>query len=102
MSQEYELSGNVIFAENTAAAGNNSDDSFSPQSSYTEYGPDFEETFGHNYAEHTDKYLSFVHALYTIENDISEDRELCLLLKENRLKLCSAELLNIVYMIDGQ
>lgn len=99
MSQEYELSGNVIFAENTAAAGNNSDDSISPQSSCIEYGPDFEETFGHDYAEHTDKYLSFVHALYTIESDISENRDLCLLLKENRLKLCATELLNIVYMI---
>lgn len=99
MSQEYELSGSVTFAENTAAAGNNSDDSISPQSSCIEYGPDFEETFGHDYAEHTDKYLSLVHALYTIENDISEDHELCLLLKENRLKLCATELLNIVYMI---
>lgn len=145
LSQEYELSGNVTFAENTAAAGNNSDDSISPQSSCIEYGPDFdetlfpyslfcieyspnfeetlipysineknsdelealihetantiEETFGHDYAEHTDKYLSFVHALYTIESDISEDRDLCLLLKENRLKLCAVELLNIVYMM---
>lgn len=145
LSQEYELSGNVTFAENTGAASNNSDDSFSPQSSCIECGPDFEETlfpyslfcieysldfeetllsysineknsdelealiheaantieetFGHDYAEHTDKYLSFVHALYTIESDISEDRDLCLLLKENRLRLCAVELLNIVYMM---
>lgn len=41
-------------------------------------------------------------ALYAIENDISEDSNRCLILKENRLKLYAIELLNIVYMIDGQ
>ena len=61
-----------------------------------------EEKFGHDFTEHTNKYVSFIHALYTIENDISEDDNLCLVLKENRLKLYAIELLNIVYMLDVQ
>ena len=61
-----------------------------------------EEKFGHDFTEHTNKYLSFIHALYTIENNISEDSNRCLILKENRLKLYAMELLNIVYMMDGQ
>lgn len=102
----------------------------SPQSFCIEYSTDFEETlisysideqnsdeleelidetankieekFEHNFTEHKNKYLSFIHALYTIENNISEDSNLCLILKENRLKLYAIELLNILYMIDGQ
>jgi hypothetical protein len=128
LSQEYELSGNVSFAEDTAAASNDNDYSFSPQSFCIEYSSDFEETlipysineknsdelealihetattieetFGHDYAEHANKYVSFIHALYTIENHISEDSNQCLLLKENRLRLYAIELLNIVYMMD--
>ncbi len=102
----------------------------SPQSFCIEYSTDFEETlisysideknsdeleelidetankieekFEHDFTEHTNKYLSFIHALYTIENNISEDSNLCLILKENRLKLYAIELLNILYMIVGQ
>lgn len=130
LSQEYELSGNVSFAEDTTAANNDREYSLSPQSFCIEYSSDFEETlisysvnekntdeleelihetankieeeFGHDFTEHTNKYVSFIDALYTIENDISEDSNLCLTLKENRLKLYAIELLNIVYMIDGQ
>ena len=130
LSQEYELSGNVSFAENTTAVNNDSEYSFSPQSFCIEYSSDFEETlisysideknsdeleelihetankieenFGHDFTEHTNKYVSFIHALYAIENDISEDSNLCLILKENRLKLYATELLNILFMIDGQ
>lgn len=130
LSQEYELSSNVSFAENTTTTNNDSEYSLSPQSFCIEYSSDFEETlisysineknsdeleelihetankieekFGHDFTEHTNKYVSFVHTLYTIENDISKDSNLCLILKENRLKLYAIELLNIVYMIDGQ
>ena len=130
LSQEYELSGNVSFAESTTTANNDSEYSLSPQSFCMEYSSDFEETlnsysineknsdeleelihetankieekFGHDFTEHANKYVSFIHALYTIESDISEDSNLCLILKENRLKLYAIELLNIVYMIDGQ
>ena len=130
LSQEYELSSNVSFAENTTTTNNDSEYSLSPQSFCIEYSSDFEETlisysineknsdeleelihetankieekFGHDFTEHTNKYVSFVHTLYTIENDISKDSNLCLILKENRLKLYVIELLNIVYMIDGQ
>ncbi len=129
LSQEYELSGNASFAVNAAAANNDSEYSFSPYSFFIEYTSDFEETlipyslneknsdelealihetankieekFGHDFAEHTDKYISFIQALYTIENHISEDHNRCLTLKENRLKLCAIELLDIVYMIGG-
>ena len=125
----YELSGNASFAVNAAAANNDSEYSFSPYSFFIEYTSDFEETlipyslneknsdelealihetankieekFGHDFAEHTDKYISFIQALYTIENHISEDHNRCLTLKENRLKLCAIELLDIVYMIGG-
>lgn len=130
LSQEYELSSNVSFAENTTITNNDSEYSFSPQTFCMEYSSDFEETlisysineknsdeleelihetankieekFGHDFTEHTNKYVSFIHALYTIENNISKDSNLCLILKENRLKLYAIELLNIVYMIDGQ
>lgn len=129
LSQEYELSSNVSFAENTTTTNNDSEYSLSPQSFCIEYSSDFEEMlisysinemnseeleelihetankieekFGHDFTEHTNKYVSFIHALYTIENDISGDSNLCLMLKENRLKLYAIELLNIVYMIDG-
>lgn len=132
LSQEYELSGNVSFAENTVTADNDSDSkySISPQSFCIEYSAGFEETlssnlvneknsdeleelihetankieekFGHDFTEHADKYLSFLQALYAVENGISEDSNLCLILKENRLKLYATELLNIAYMLDGQ
>lgn len=130
LSQEYELSGNVSFAENTTATNNDREHSPSPQSFCIEYSSDFEETlvsysineknsgeleeliyetankieeeFGHDFTEHTDKYVSFIYALNTVENSISEDSELCLILKENRLRLYAIELLNIAYMIDGQ
>lgn len=130
LSQEYELSGNVSFAENTATTNNGSAYSLSPQSFCIEYSSDFEETlisysineknseeleelihetankieekFGHDFTEHADKYVSFIQALYAIENDISEDSNRCLRLKENRLKLYAIELLNLVYMMDGQ
>lgn len=130
LSQEYELSSNVSFSENTMTTNNDSEYSLSPQSFCIEYSSDFEETlisysineknsdeleelihetankieekFGHDFTEHANKYVSFIHALYTIENNISEDSNLCLILKENRLKLYVIELLNIVYMIDGQ
>ena len=129
LSQEYELSSNVSFAENATTADNDSEYFLSPQSFCIEYSSDFEETlisysineknsdeleelihetaniieekFGHDFTEHADKYVSFIHVLYTIENDISEDSNLCLILKENRLKLYAIELLNIAYMIDG-
>lgn len=109
---------------------NDSEYSPSPQSFCIEYSSDFEETlisysieeknsdeleeligetadkieekFGHDFTEHTNKYLSFIDALYTIENNISEDSNLCFSLKENRLKLYVMELLNILYMMDGQ
>lgn len=130
LSQEYELSSNVSFAENTTTTNNDNEYSLSPQSFCIEYSSDFEETlssysineknsneleelihetankieekFGHDFTEHTNKYVSFIHALYTIENDISEDDNLCLVLKENRLKLYAIELLNIVYTLDVQ
>ena len=130
LSQEYELSSNVSFAENTTTTNNDSEYSLSPQSFCIEYSSGFEETlisysineknsdeleelihetakkieekFGHAFSEHTNKYVSFIHALYTVENDISEDSNICLMLKENRLKLYAIELLNIIYMIDGQ
>ena len=130
LSQEYELSGNVFFAESATTANNDSEYSLAPQSFCMEYSSDFEETlnsysineknsdeleelihetankieekFGHDFTEHANKYVSFIHALYTIESDISEDSNLCLILKENRLKLYAIELLNIVYMIDDQ
>lgn len=130
LSQEYKLTSNVSFAENTAKTNNDSEYSLSPQSFCIEYSSDFEETlisysineknsdeleelihetanrieekFGHDFTEHANKYISFIHALYTIENDISEDSNLCLKLKENRLELYAIELLNIEYMIDGQ
>jgi len=129
-SQEYELSSNVSFIENTASTNNDSEYSLSPQSFCIEYSSDFEETltsysineknideleelihetankieekFGHDFTEHANKYVSFIQALYTIESDISEDSNLCLNLKENRLKLYATELLNIAYMIDVQ
>ena len=130
LSQEYELSSNVSFAENTTTTNNDSEYSLSPRSFCIEYSSGFEETlisysideknsdeleelihetankieekFGHAFAKHTNKYVSFIDALYTVENDISEDSNMCLRLKENRLKLYAIELLNIVYMIDGQ
>jgi len=130
LSQEYELSGNVSFAENIDTTNIDSDYFLSPQSFCVEYSSDFEETlisysineknsdeleeliretankieekFGHDFTEHTNKYVSFIQALYTIENDISEDSSLCLILKENRLRLYATELLNIAYMIDSQ
>lgn len=130
LSQEYELSSNVSFAENTTITNNDSEYSLSPQYFCIEYSSGFEETlifysineknsdeleelihetankieekFGHAFTKHTNKYVSFIDALYTIENDISEDSNMCLILKENRLKLYAIELLNIVYMIDGQ
>lgn len=111
----------------TMVKTNDSEYSPSPQSFCIEYSTDFEETlnsysideknsdeleeligetankieekFGHDFTEHTNKYLSFIHALYTIETNISEDSNLCLILKENRLKLYAIELLNIVYMV---
>lgn len=128
LSQEYEMSGNVSFAENVMTTNNDREYSISPQSFCIEYSSDFEETlitysideknsdeleeiicetankieekFGHDFAEHTNKYVSFLHALYTIENDISDDSKLCLKLKENRLKLYAIELLNIIFMIE--
>lgn len=48
--------------------------------------------------EHSSKYVSFVHSLYMIENKISENRDLCLIVQKNRLKLYETELLNILYM----
>lgn len=130
LSQEYELTGNVSFAEKTATTSSDCEYSLSPQSFCIEYSSDFEETlnsysineknsdeleelihetanrieeqFGHDFTKHANKYVSFIHALYTIENDISEDSNLCLKLKENRLELYAIELLNIEYMIDGQ
>lgn len=129
LSQEYELSNNVSFAENTTT-NNESEYVLSPQSFCIEYSSDFEETlssysinemnsdeleeliqetankieeeFGHDFTEHANKYVSFIHALYTIESNVSEDSNRCLILKENRLKLYAIELLNIVYMIDSQ
>jgi len=135
LSQEYELSGDVSFAEDPTATNKDSgyslsEYSLSPQSFCIEYSPDFEERlipysideknseeleelihetantieeqFGHDFTEHTDKYVSFIHALYTVENGISGDSNLCLTVKENRLKLYATELLNIVYMLDSQ
>ena len=130
LSQEYELSNNVSFVENTTTTNNESEYVLSPQSFCIEYSSDFEETlssysinemnsdeleeliqetankieeeFGHDFTEHANKYVSFIHALYTIESNISEDSNRCLTIKENRLKLYAIELLNIVYMIDGQ
>ena len=130
LSQEYELTGNVSFAENAVATNNDSAYSLSPQAFCIEYNSDFEkalysysineknsdeleevirdtanrieEEFGRNFAEHADKYVSFIRALNTIENDISEDSDRCLKLKENRLELYATELLNIEYMIDEE
>ena len=130
LSQEYELSGNVSFAENTTVASNDTEYSLSPQAFCMEYSSDFEETlasysieernsdeleelihetankieekFGHDFTEHTNKYVSFVCELYTIEKNISEDSNRCLGLKENRLKLYAIELLNIKYMMEEQ
>ena len=44
LSQEYELSSNVSFAENTTTTNNDSEYSLSPQSFCIEYSSDFEET----------------------------------------------------------
>lgn len=130
LSQEYELSGKVSFAEEAAATDNDSEYLPLPQSFCMEYSSDFEETlnshsinekdsdelerliretaneieekFGHDFTEHADKYVSFIRALYVVENGISEDGNQCLILKENRLKLYAIELLNIAYMMDDQ
>ena len=130
LSQEYKLSNNVSFAEKTTTTNSDSEYSISPQSFCIEYSSDFEETlisysineknsdelekliretankieekFGHDFTEHANKYVSFIDGLCTIENDISEDSNRCLKLKENRLKLYAVELLNIEYMINSQ
>lgn len=130
LSQEYELSGDVSFAEKNTTTNNDMEYSLSPESFCIEYSSDFEETltsysieeknsddleelihetankieekFGHDFTEHTNKYVSFICELYTIEKNISEDSDRCLRLKENRLKLYAIELLNIEYMMDNQ
>jgi hypothetical protein len=127
LSLEYELSGDVTFAENTATTDNGSEYPLSPQSFCIEYSSDFEEAlssysineknrdelkrlivetankieecFGHNFTEHTNKYVSFLDALYDIESDISKGSTLCIRLEENRLRLYATELLNIAYML---
>lgn len=129
LSQEYELSGNVSFAEDAAAANAEWEYSLSPQAFCVEYTSAFEETlasysigeknsdeleelidktankieetFGHDFTEHANKYVSFIQTLYTIETDISEDGNLCLTLQKNRLELYLMELLNIAYMLEG-
>lgn len=130
LSHEYELSGNVSFVEDTAVTDHESECLFLPQAFCIEYTPDFEEVlssyslneknsdelegficeiankieekFEHNFTEHANKYVSFIHELYSIENGISEDVNRCLVLEENRLRLYAIELLNVLYMLDGQ
>lgn len=132
LSQEYELSGKLSFAENTAAADTDEDKEYavSSENFCIEYDSDFKETldsysideknsdeleeliretanqieerFGHDFTEHANQYISFIQALYSIENDISEDNKVCLIVKENRLRLYAAELLNIAYVIENQ
>jgi hypothetical protein len=127
LSLEYELSGDVTFAESTATTDNGSEYPLSPQSFCIEYSSDFEEAlssystneknrdelkrlivetankieecFGHNFTEHTNKYVSFLDALYDIESDISKGSNLCIRLEENRLRLYVTELLNIAYLL---
>ena len=130
LSQEYELSGKVSFAEEAATTDNDSEYLPLPQSFCMEYSSDYEETlnshsineknsdelerliwetaneieekFGHDFTEHADKYVSFIRALYAVKNGISEDGKQCLILKENRLKMYAIELLNIAYMMGDQ
>ncbi len=130
LSQEYELSGNVSFVEDTAITNHESEYLVLPQVFCIEYTTDFEEVissysineknsdeleefihetankieekFGHDFTEHANKYVSFIHELYNIENGISEDEKQCLTLEENRLRLYAIELLNVIYMLDGQ
>ena len=126
LSEEYELTGNVSFAEKTKVENKAGKFSPTPQTFCIEYNSDFqkqldsyslnekntdelekliyetadkiEERFGHDFVEHSSKYVSFVHSLYMIENKISENRDLCLIVQKNRLKLYETELLNILYM----
>lgn len=121
---------NTTATNNATATDNGGEYSLSPQSFCIEDSADFEETiipysinekdsdgledliretadkieekFGHDFAEHANQYVSFIHALYTVENAVSEDGDGCLTLKENRLKLYAVELLNIVYMMENQ
>lgn len=130
LSQEYELSGNTSYVENTTITNNDGEYSVLPQNFCIEYTSDFEEElmsyainekssdelevliqetsnkieekFGHDYTEHANKYVSFIQTLHTVESNISADDNLCLALKENRLKLYATELLNILYMLDEQ
>ena len=130
LSLEYEMSGQVSYADATAMGNAGKEYSLLPQNFCVEYSSDFEENltsysinqiqndelekliqetankieekFGHDFTRHAEKYVSVIQALYTVENDISQDDRLSLAIKENRLKLYAVELLNIRYMLDAQ
>ena len=130
LSEEYELTGNVSFVEKTKVENKTGEFSPTPQTFCIEYNSDFqkqldsyslsdknsdeleklihetadkiEEKFGHDFVEHSSKYVSFVHSLCLVEKEISENSNLCLIIQKNRLKLYETELLNILYMIDVQ
>ncbi len=130
LSEEYDLTGNVSFVEKTKDENRTGEFSLTPQTFCIEYNSDFqkqldsyslsdknsdeleklihetankiEERFGHDFVEHSSKYVSFVHSLCLVEKEISENSNLCLSIQKSRLKLYDTELLNILYMIDVQ
>lgn len=102
LPQAFCIEYNSDFEETLSSYSINEKDSTQLEKLIHETANQIEEKFGHDFTEHTDKYVSFIQALYTIESDISKDSNLCLTVKENRLKLYATELINIEYMLENQ
>lgn len=61
----------------------------------SETAAEIEEEFGHEFAAHSDKFVSFIEKICDIEKSISDNEEQCNIIKANRLRLFATELWDI-------